>query len=135
MVLAGVLVGWAAWLSGVRPPLYGRGLAPAAPRSVSIILTADNGATVGTSEGGALQALLTSATTNPYDSERLLCEEVLHGSLFGAPVTTGIGHDRAVIAEPPPDVPRRHQGHHMFLGTGGFSPARGGIVKSANGYM
>jgi hypothetical protein len=140
VVLAGLLVGWAACSLMVRSPLYGRGsITPGTePSSVSIILTADNGDMVGTSEGGELKALLMGITTKPCDAEHLFCEEVLHGSLFGLQVmlvTTGIGHDRAALC-----LRSLLQMYHpvtkeiMFLGTGGFSPARGGIVNSVNRY-
>lgn len=137
VVLAGFLVGWAAWWSWIRAPLpmYGSGVIPGSePSSVSIILTADNGDMVGTSEGGELKALMTGITTTPYDAERLFCEEVLHGQLFGSAVmlvTTGIGHDRAALCLRSLLQQYRHVTKEiMFLGTGGFSPARGGIVNS-----
>jgi hypothetical protein len=101
---------------------------------VSVILTADNGAMVGTSEGAEIKALMTSMGTTKYDTDHLFCEEVLHGTLFGSQimlVTTGIGHDRAALC-----LRSLLQQYHritreiMFLGTGGFSPARGGILNS-----
>mmetsp|Transcript_59942 Transcript_59942/g.135588 ORF Transcript_59942/g.135588 Transcript_59942/m.135588 type:complete len:458 (-) Transcript_59942:199-1572(-) len=101
---------------------------------ISIILTADNGDMVGTSESGQIKALMTDLHGEEYDQERLFCQEALHGYLFGQNtmiITTGIGHDRAALCL------RSILAHYhkstkeiLFLGTGGFSPARGGILNS-----
>ena len=135
VISAALLMGWAMWPSWLPFTLPFYGTIPVyEPSSVSIILTADNGDMVGTSEGGEIKALMAGITTLTYDTDNLFCEKVLHGQLFGSDVmlvTTGIGHDRAALC-----LRSLLQRYHditkeiMFLGTGGFSPARGGILNS-----
>jgi hypothetical protein len=89
---------------------------------------------VGTSESSAIHAVMTNVFTEQVDKRQLFCQEVLHGGLFGQPVmlvTTGIGHDRAALCLRS-ILTYYHKSikEIMFLGTGGFSPARGGVVNS-----
>jgi len=135
VISAALFAGWAKWPSWVSFGLSIYGTIPVyGPSSVSIILTADNGDMVGTSEGGEIKALMAGVTTLTYDTDNLFCENVFHGQLFGSDVmlvTTGIGHDRAALCLR--SLLQRYHGitkEIMFLGTGGFSPARGGIVNS-----
>ena len=65
-----------------------------------------------------------------------MCAESLRGLLFGHPVllvTTGIGHDRAALClSGILDYYGPYVKEIMFIGTGGFSPAAGGILNSDN---
>jgi len=101
---------------------------------VSVILTADDGSMVGISEGMEIKELLTESHYVVFDQETLFCEDVTHGTLFGSSIilaTTGIGHDRAALC-----LRGLLSAYHeiikeiMFLGTGGFSPALGGVLNS-----
>ena len=71
--------------------------------------------------------------TDP-NKDHLLCAESLRGLLFGHPVllvTTGIGHDRAALClSGILDYYGPYVKEIMFIGTGGFSPAAGGILNS-----
>lgn len=77
---------------------------------------------------------LTGAHTRGVDNQQSFCEEVVHGTLFGSPImliTTGIGNDRAGLClRSLLSVYHATTKEILFLGTGGFSPARGGIVNS-----
>lgn len=63
-----------------------------------------------------------------------LCENIFHGFLYGQRVilaSTGIGHDRAAVCLTSLLGSWGSLTNEViFLGTGGFSPARGGIVNS-----
>eukprot|EP00613_Pedinella_sp_CCMP2098_P060804 CAMPEP_0171984592 /NCGR_PEP_ID=MMETSP0993-20121228/273905_1 /TAXON_ID=483369 /ORGANISM="non described non described, Strain CCMP2098" /LENGTH=906 /DNA_ID=CAMNT_0012637415 /DNA_START=115 /DNA_END=2833 /DNA_ORIENTATION=- len=99
---------------------------------VSIILTADPGTLIGLSERSLLEQHMTELEDEVEGAG--LCDRVWHGRLLGHRVllvTTGIGHDRAAVCfsgllnswySLTKEV--------IFLGTSGFSPARGGILDS-----
>ncbi len=108
----------------------------AAAKEVSIILTADLGMMAGKAECEYIKEQMTDVKLLVREMEMLFCESVWSGNLFGFPVllaATGIGHDRAALCLHGLLVANHERAKEiLFLGTGGFSPARGGILNSDN---
>ena len=105
-----------------------------ASTKVSIILTADMGSMAGKAECEYIMDEMTGVQWMHREMEMLFCTNVWSGDLYGQPVllaATGIGHDRAALClQGLLKVNAQRTKEILFLGTGGFSPARGGVLNS-----
>uniref|UniRef100_A0A7S2W9M4 Nucleoside phosphorylase domain-containing protein n=1 Tax=Rhizochromulina marina TaxID=1034831 RepID=A0A7S2W9M4_9STRA len=90
----------------------------------------------GISESSILISHMENIEVWGHDMRTQFCEQVVHGTLAGHPVllvTTGIGHDRAGLClRGLLSVYHKSTREILFIGTGGISPAKGGIVNSDN---
>mmetsp|Transcript_219 Transcript_219/g.271 ORF Transcript_219/g.271 Transcript_219/m.271 type:complete len:553 (+) Transcript_219:76-1734(+) len=101
-------------------------------QSMSIILTGDPGNSHGVSDAYLIEEHLTHKNIAVLKDS--LCDRIVHGWLFDRRVllvSTGIGHDRAAVCVTSLLAQWGAMTNEViFLGTSGFSPARGGIINS-----
>eukprot|EP01060_Flectonema_neradi_P013775 TRINITY_DN204_c0_g1_i1.p1 TRINITY_DN204_c0_g1~~TRINITY_DN204_c0_g1_i1.p1 ORF type:complete len:377 (+),score=49.47 TRINITY_DN204_c0_g1_i1:58-1131(+) len=100
-------------------------------QSLHLIMTADNGAYSGVSEGKYIYDAMTNRVN--VSDKAIDCQEVTEGQLYGVPVTlvtTGIGHDNAAgCTVAMVGLYGKSITGAMYLGTSGWSPRVGGFFN------